>query len=149
MAKAVPYQGGSLLNINDNTYNELLNTGKLYGLGSEHLIEVIQNYYKLCERETEYQNQNNTDIGRGLIKFEDSFNLLFEDYNRHPSKFNLIDYPFYLNSKSKEYKNYQSGLLLIREGQTTNKKKMLNIIKETEIISKTIKSYLASDDKIL
>ena len=142
LINAEPDQGGTLLNINDNTYKELLNTGKLYSLGSEDLVEAIQNYYKLCERETEYQKQNIEDMERGLIKFEDGFNLLFMDYEHIPNDFNIKNYPYYFNKDSKEYKNYQLGLSLMLNSQKNNMQKMENIIEATRQLKIIIQKHL-------
>lgn len=63
----------SLLNLNDNTYSELINTGKLYTLGSETAVEAISAYYKRVERESFYNVQSNKEVMDGFIKFEDGF----------------------------------------------------------------------------
>jgi hypothetical protein len=131
-------QGGTLLNIYDNTYNELLNTGSLYSLGSDTLVKAIQNFYKFCERETKYQQFNNDMANRGLIKYEDGFSFLFMNYIQKPLNFDLKEYPFYMNTKSTEYKNFQIGVRLIKEGQVGNKRKMLKIIEEAKNLKRII-----------
>ena len=98
------FQGNSLLNIYDNTYQELLNTGKLYSLGSDHLINAIQNYYKMCERETKYHIANTGEVDKGKEMFDHGFTKIFMDYRLKPDHFNLENYPFYFNTNSKEYK---------------------------------------------
>ena len=50
------FAGGLQLNLNDATFEELLNTGKLYSLGSDSLIKAVKEYYKRYEREI-YYNQ--------------------------------------------------------------------------------------------
>lgn len=41
-------------NLQNTTYEEMTNTGKLYSIGTDTLISSIQKYYKLCEREQYY-----------------------------------------------------------------------------------------------
>ena len=72
--------GNSLLNLNDNTYSELSNTGKLYTLGSETLVEAITAYYKRGERESVYNVVNSEYVSEGLEKFQDGFGKLMMDY---------------------------------------------------------------------
>jgi hypothetical protein len=136
------FQGSSLLNIYDNTYQELLNTGKLYSLGSEKLINAIQYYYKMCERETEYHKVNVNNINKGLDHFNNGFANFFMDYKRSPNTFNLDNYPFYFDKNSKEYKNFQLGLFNIYSGQKINMSKMKQILKDTEILKATIETEL-------
>ena len=65
--------GNALLNINDNTYEELNNTGKLYSLGSETLVKAITTYYKNAEREALYNIANSGNVNNGFKKFQDGF----------------------------------------------------------------------------
>ncbi|MGK0413282.1 MAG: hypothetical protein ACJA1B_001485 [Polaribacter sp.] len=142
LAKVSPAQGGTLLNIYDNTYNELLNTGKLYSLGSDNLVKAIQNFYKFCERETKYQQFNNDEGNRGLIKYENGFSFLFTNYRQKPLSFDLNEYPFYMDTKSTEYKNFQIGVTLLKIGQEGNKRKMLKIIEEAKKLKNIIRLEL-------
>lgn len=146
LAQLRPIQGNTLINIYDNTYKELLNTGRLYNLGSDELIKAIQNFYKFCERETRYQEFNIDDINRGAVKFEDGFNFLFMKYNQDPRNFPLTDYPFYFNPKSIEYKNFELGISVIKNCQNNNKGKMIQIVDEAKKLSHIINESLASYD---
>ena len=146
LAKVRTSQGGTLINIYDNTYNELLNTGRLYSLGSDDLVKAIQNFYKFCERETKYQEQNNEEVNRGLIKYENGFGFLFMKYNQEPSKFILKEYPFYFDSKSNEYKNFQIGISIIIDSQRNNRRKMIKIIDEVKKLKNIINEKLVYND---
>lgn len=137
--------GNALLNLNDNTYSELSNTGKLYSLGSETLVEAITAYYKIGEREADYNVMNSKDVNDGFIKFEDGFGKLMVDYYRDSLNFNLNNYPFYTNKNSKEYKDYQIGMDLIDGGQRQNMGKMKQIIIETKKLKEFIKTELQND----
>ncbi|SRX74470.1 DUF6090 family protein [Aequorivita antarctica] len=137
--------GSSLLNLNDNTYSELSNTGKLYSLGSETLVEAITTYYKRGERESDYNVTNSKDINYGFIKFDDGFGKLMMDYHIDSLNFNLNNYPFYTDKNSKEYKDYQIGMDLIGEGQNQNMIKMKELIIETIKLKDLIKNELQHD----
>lgn len=136
------FQGNSSLNINDNTFVELSNTGKLYSLGNEKLIRDITKYYSRCERETEYNYVNNEDVSSGLEKFRDGFGKLFLDYEMDSTNFNLANYPFYFDRSSQEYKNFQIGLYAIWGAQQLNLIKMQELVNETNSLISSVKSEL-------
>ena len=137
--------GNSLLNIVDNTYSEMLNTGKIYTLKSDTLTEAITRYYKICERETIYNTINTNQFRKGLDRVRDGYLKMKMDYLYNPGGFQLDDYDFYLDHNSKAYKNFQIGLSMMLEGQQNNMNKMKLIDKETEllktIITKELKNY--------
>jgi hypothetical protein len=134
--------GGSILNLNDNTFSELTNTGKLYTLGSETLVEAITAYYKRVEREAAYNLVNNKYVSDGFEKFEDGFGKLMMDYHFETINFNLKNYPFYTDKNSKEYKDFQIAMILIRSGQNQNMRKMKELIVETNKLKGIIKNEL-------
>ncbi len=138
-------EGQSYLNINDNTYRELINTGKLYTLGDKDLIEAINTYYKRCEREAEYNDGNNDVVQKNIEKFEDGFGKIFLDARLDSINFNIENYPFYFDKHSKEYKNFQIGLANILECQQLNMMKIKILIKETDSLLKIINTYLTHD----
>ncbi|WP_432410520.1 DUF6090 family protein [Rasiella sp. SM2506] len=144
--KSAPFfAGNALLNLNDNTYSELSNTGKLYSLGSDTLVEAITVYYKRGEREAAYNVLNAKNVTDGFIKFEDGFWKLMMDFNRDSLNFNLNNYPFYTNKNSKEYNDYQIGMDLVDGGQRQNMGKMKQIIIETKKLKEFIKTELQND----
>ena len=134
--------GNPLLNLNDNTYSELSNTGKLYSLGSETLVEAITAYHKIGERELYYNVENSNDVREGLTKFIDGFGKLMMDYQMDSLNFNLNNYPFYADKNSKEYKDFQIGMEAVRGGQNQNMKKMKDLIIETNKLKEIIKNEL-------
>ena len=64
--------GGSYLNIHNSIYEELINTGKLYTLGSDTLIMAIKKYYKRCDREDLYNKFNTGSMNAGFTLIENS-----------------------------------------------------------------------------
>ncbi len=138
-------EGQSYLNINDNTYRELINTGKLYTLGDKDLIEAINTYYKRCERETEYNDGNNDVIQKNIEKIEDGFGKIFLDARLDSINFNIENYPFYFDKHSNEYKNFQIGLANILDSQQLNMMKIKILMKKTDSLIKIINTYLTHD----
>jgi hypothetical protein len=137
--------GNSLLNLNDNTYSELSNTGKLYSIGSETLVEGITAYYKIGERESDYNLVNSNQVDDGFTKFEDGFGKLMLDYHMDSLNFNLKNYPFYSDKNSKEYKDFQIGMDAIGGGQHQNMIKMKYLISSTNKLKNLIKNELQHD----
>ena len=137
--------GRPLLNLNDNTYFELSNTGKLYSLGSETLVEAITAYYKTGERESDYNVGNSKVVDDGVTKFVDGFGKLMMDFEMDSLNFNLNNYPFYTDKNSKEYKDFQIGMGDVRGGQNQNMIKMKAFILETNKLKDLIKNELQHD----
>ena len=52
VSSVMPYWGASILDLNPRTtsYQEMVNTGKLYDLTNETLVEQIINYYKITDQ---------------------------------------------------------------------------------------------------
>lgn len=137
--------GNPLLNLNDNTYSELSNTGKLYSLGSETLVDAITNYYKEGERQNSYNESNNGLIKDGMRKSEDGFGKMFLDYNMDPKNFDVTNYPFYFDKTAKKYKDFQLGISYMLGSQGQNMKQMQTIIAKTIILKELIKTELEHD----
>ncbi|OMP32019.1 DUF6090 family protein [Mangrovimonas sp. DI 80] len=112
--------GGSYLNLYRSVYDELLNTGKLYTIGSESIETAIKNYYLRCEREDLYNKANTESIKEGFRLMENSLTKLIQDYVRDNQNFNISNYPWYFDKKSNEYQNLQIALGKILRGQKTN-----------------------------
>lgn len=137
--------GNSLLNLNDNTYSELSNTGKLYSLGSDTLVEAITAYYNRVERESDYNVGNSEDVRDGFKKFQNSFGKLKMDYYMDSLNFNLKNYHFYFDKNSKEYNEFQIGMAAIGGGQYQNMIKIKELIIETNKLKELIKKELEND----
>ena len=126
------YSGGSQLNLYDATYEELLNTGKLYSLGSDKTILAIKNYYKRYEREIEYNRRWTGWALEGMnILGPNYFKILF-DYYANPQKFNWKNYPWYFNPQSEKYTKLQMGVSRVKNGQLHDLRKCKEIIKDTD-----------------
>jgi hypothetical protein len=86
------YLGSSQLNLNDATYEELLNTGKLYSFSSDSLIKAVKGYYKRYELEKYYNEMWKNEGIKGLDLYQQAMTRLNIDYQVTPEKFSLINY---------------------------------------------------------
>ena len=126
------YGGGSQLNLFNATYEELLNTGKLYTLGSDTIILAIKNYYNRYEREIEY-NRRWTDFAlEGANKLETNLTKLQLDYEYDYKNFKWTDYPWYFDSRSTEYTKMQMGIRRMLGGQNHDLRKCQELIKDSD-----------------
>jgi hypothetical protein len=134
--------GGSYLNLHNSIYEELINTGKLYTLGSDNLITAIKNYYKRCEREDLY-NRANTKIMREGYKFlEKGLTKIRLDYSLDSLNFDINNYPWYFDKSSSTYQDMQLGISKIAGGQSSNLYKMNELISYTDSLAVVIKKEL-------
>ena len=138
------YSGGSQLNLYDATYEELLNTGKLYSLGSDTTILAIKNYYKRYEREIEY-NRRWTDWAlEGMNNLESNYLKLLIDYGTNSQKFSWKNYPWYFNPQSEKYTKLQMGMNRVRNGQSHDLRKCKEIIEDTNKLIVFLEKILKS-----
>lgn len=137
-----PFQGGSLLNVTNKTYQELLNTGKLYSLGSDSLTTAIVRYYTNVEREEVYNKLNRDEIWQGLRQSEIFFFNMKIDYQMNGDQINLNDYDNYFDPQSDEYRRLQTALIYLKEGQRINMVKIEMLKEETEDLKQQLLTAL-------
>ncbi len=137
------YLGSSQLNLNDATYEELLNTGKLYSFGSDTLIKAVKDYYKRYERE-KYYNEMWKNVGiKGLDLYQRAMIKLINDHKFSPETFSLHNYPWVFDKNSKNYIDLQRGIEKFRINQSLDLNKCISLKEDTnkliEIIEKELK----------
>jgi hypothetical protein len=137
------YLGSSQLNLNDATYEELLNTGKLYSFGSDSLIKAVKDYYKRYERE-KYYNEMWKNVGiKGLDLYQRAMIKLINDHKFSPETFSLHNYPWVFDKNSKNYIDLQRGIEKFRINQSLDLNKCISLKEDTnkliEIIEKELK----------
>ena len=121
---------------------ELINTGKLYTLGSDTLIMAIKKYYKRCDREDLYNKRNSGNMDAGFTLIENSYSKLILDFERDSINFNIKSYPWYFDKTSENYQNLQIALIKIIRGQSANRYKMNEIYKYSDSLIEIIQSEL-------
>ena len=134
--------GGAHLNIHNSIFEELINTGKLYTLGSDTLIMAIKKYYKRCEREKLYNMGNTNRMDKGLDLIKNSYGKLTLDFARDSINFNIKNYPWYFDKTSEYYQNIQIALAQIIGGQSSNRYKMNEIYKYSDTLIGIIRTEL-------
>ena len=137
------YVGSSQLNLNDATYEELLNTGKLYSFGSDSLIKAVKDYYKRYERE-KYYNEMWKNVGvKGLDLYQRAMIKLKNDHKFSPETFSLHNYPWVFDKNSKNYIDLQRSIEKYRINQSLDLGKCISLKEDTnkliEIIEKELK----------
>lgn len=101
----------SSFNLHQSVYEEMLNTGKIYNIGSDSLINEIHEYYKLLNREDYYHKYNlertsdlQYDCKYGWNDFVYDYKIdKLEAIKKHSWLFdesskNYIDYKLYIDS---------------------------------------------------
>jgi Family of unknown function (DUF6090) len=136
--------GGTKLNLHNGVYEELINTGKLYTIGSDSLIINIKNYYKRAERETGYNIENTKGMYDGFDLMKKGLWKLRLDYYMDSINFNIKDYPWFFDISSDHYQNIQIGITDMLSGQSNNSYKMKEIVKYSDSLIYTIKKELKS-----
>ena len=137
------YLGSSQLNLNDATYEELLNTGKLYSFGSDSLIKAVKDYYKRYEREKYYNEVRKNEGVKGNDLYQRAMMRLSIDYYFNPETFSLHNYPWVFDKNSKNYIDLQRGIEKFRINQSLDLNKCISLKEDTnkliEIIEKELK----------
>jgi hypothetical protein len=136
------YLGSSQLNLNDATYEELLNTGKLYSFGSDSLIKAVKDYYKRYEREI-YYNEMWKNMGvKGQDLYLGAMIRLINDHRFSPETFSLHNYPWVFDKNSKNYIDLQLGIQKIWINQRIDLGKCTSLKEDTNKLIEIIKKEL-------
>jgi len=98
------YYASSTLNLSSSTYEQMKNTGKLYSISSDSLLNAIDAYYILCEIESFYVIWNNnwvdSNISDGINK---GINKARLDYDIKGLDYAIQNNAWLLNTQSAEY----------------------------------------------
>ena len=130
------------LNFNSTVFQELKNTGSLYAIGSDSLIQSIQNYYQLCDRESFY----NLEFGKVTSNrqekcYEGWYNFKYE-YELKPKEA-IKNHQWIFDPKSMHYiylrqyvdnANYHSGLINYKLGRIKEETEKLKKLISNEIV---------------
>ncbi|MFT7252585.1 MAG: hypothetical protein ACI9FW_002347 [Flavobacterium sp.] len=137
------YLGSSQLNLNDATYEELLNTGKLYSFGSDSLIKAVKDYYKRYEREKYYNEVRKNEGVKGNDLYQRAMMRLNIDYYFNPETFSLHNHPWVFDKNSKNYFDLQLGIVKFYQSQYQDLNRCIELKEDTnkliEIIEKELK----------
>lgn len=130
------------LNFNSTVFQELKNTGSLYAIGSDSLIQSIQNYYQLCEREAFYNLEFGVVTSNRQEKcYEGWYNFKYE-YELNPKEA-VKNNQWIFDKKSIHYiylrqyvenANYHSGLINYKLGRIKEETEKLKELISNEIV---------------
>lgn len=137
--------GGSYLNLHNSIYEELLNTGKLYTLGSDTLVTAIKEYYKRCEREDQYNKANTRGMYGASHSIESSIRMMRLDHRQDSANFSLDDYPWFYDRSSEKYRTLQLALDIMRETQSYNQYKMDQVRAYTDTLIMVVEGELSTN----
>jgi hypothetical protein len=132
------YSGSNQLNLNDQTYEELMNTGKLYTLGSDSLLTAIKSYYKRYEREVVYNRVWNDHLINGLDLMSPSYYKMKRDHRLNPKTFDLNNYLWYFDQKSQEYLDLESAIARLLAIQSLDLRKCRALHEDTDALIEVI-----------
>lgn len=130
----------SRLNLSSSTFEQMKNTGNLHTLSSDILLNAIEAYYKLCEREDHYiveinkvvtQNTFN-EINKGMTK-------AFLDYKVNGLAYALKKNGWLLDSESEEYAELRREFFLTNQYLNNILYRIDKIINESNNLKELIK----------
>jgi hypothetical protein len=121
------FAGRSTLNIHQDVFDELKNTGRLNSLGSDELVSDIKAYYSRCDREKGYLVGHNGLMNIELERLKVGFGKLIGDHRFMPAQFDLANYPWFGDKRSREYQDMQIAFTDILRYQQENFVKMMEI----------------------
>jgi hypothetical protein len=141
------FAGRSTLNIHQDVYDEVKNTGRFNTLGSKELVSDIMAYYSRCDREKGYLVQHNDLMNIELERMKDGVGKLIADRRYSPARFELTNYPWYFNERSREYQDMQIAFTDILRYQQENFVKMMEIHALADSLILEIKEELEKIDR--
>jgi len=138
--------GGTAYALNTSTHEELLNTGKLYSIGNNTLVKAITDYYKLYERELDYQQANAKYNEDAFLRLLRGFFKLRLDETMDPENFNIANYPYYFDPNSEKYQELQVDLNEMKIYQDLNLLKAKRMVTATDNLITVISNEIKSKD---
>jgi hypothetical protein len=133
------FAGRSILNLQQDVFEELKSTGRLNTLGSDSLIIAIKGYSKRYLREVNYNGEHNEHIIRAIDKLEYGFGKMVLDYQSDSAHFDIERYPWYFDPASLEYQTLQ-----IVFAQALNSEKMIEMAQLSELLKRSLLNHLNS-----
>ena len=138
------FAGRSILNLQQDVFEELKSNGRLNSLGSDSLITAVKGYSKRYLREVHYNNEHNDNIIRAVDKLEYGFGKMVQDYHRDSDHFSIDNYPWYFDPTSLEYQNLQIAFEDALDSQEKNYLKMIELARLSDLLKQSLLNYLNS-----
>ena len=140
------YYTASTLNLSSSNYEQMKGTGNLHTLKSDTLINTIEAYYRLCEREEFYifntnalvMNNTYYELNKGLSKAQ-------LDYNVRGLHYALQNNAWLLDNQSEEYAELSRELLVVNGSINDNINRINRILDTSNNLKELIKINLEKD----
>ena len=129
-------------NLNQSTFEQMKNTGVLYSVASDTLIQHILLYYKLCERESFYNRTYSKDVVTLKDKCSNGwFDFKFH-FKRNPKKAKEV-HSWLKNPHSEQFKNFRNYMMEVHDNSNLMKNKLLEIEKQAKKLKAAIQDELS------
>ena len=137
MLEVGQFHDASMYNLSNAVYREMLSSGRFYSLGPDSLMERIQKYYQLLDREERYAISWNDEATQAWKECKYGFTDLTEDYQLHGLAA-LKDHPWYQDRRSREFIDLKSALLISRRCIDRNRRHAYTIIQHSDTLIRTL-----------
>lgn len=111
-----------LLEPNTTTYDEMLNTGRLYSLSNDTLRSKIIKYYRQVQKWGKYAEKTNDQIGNAMNRAGLNDYWILESRIRNDRNIDVNQFPWLNQLTSKELKEIESFIYTTRSGLADNRR---------------------------
>lgn len=143
MLEAGELYDGSLYNMSNAVYREMLSSGRFYSLGPDSLMKRIQKYYQLLDREERYVIEWNEEANNAWKECKYGFNDLDDDYRLY-GRSALKDHPWYLDRRSRECIDLKSALLRSHRSTERNRRHAYTMIQHSDTLMQALQLEIQS-----
>lgn len=131
----------SALSTFSSVYEEMLNTGKIYTLKSDSLTTMIDNYYRLMDRQSSYVNMQMQEVQRSYENCKHGWMHFKQAYKTNKEEA-LQNNQWLFDNNSMEYKNLSNFIFNAKTITIRTRDRIHRCIQESETLSKALKAYL-------
>jgi hypothetical protein len=137
------FHDGNMYNMSTAVYREMLSSGRFYSLGPHSLMERIQKYYQLLEREERYAIDWNDRGNSAWKECKYGFNDLLDDYRMY-GRAALKDHPWYQDRRSREFIDLKSALLISKRCTERNRRHAYTMIQHSDTLMQALQHEILS-----
>jgi hypothetical protein len=143
MLEAGKLYDGSLYNMSNAVYREMLSSGRFYSLGPDSLMKQIQKYYQLLDREERYVIEWNEEANNAWDECKYGFNDLADDYRLY-GRIALKDHPWYQDRRSREFIDLKSALLRSHRSTERNRRHAYMMVQHSDTLIQALQHEILS-----
>lgn len=122
-----------LVESNTTTYDEMVNTGRLYAMDSK-LRHIINEHYRNVKKWSTYIERDNEQLRMKMIDPEYNDYWVIQEKSWGDQKISLSTYPWLTDTDSKEFRDIEALILAARRLFSKNKNRIENLKKQTEYL---------------